>query len=135
MHAIATTVTDLRAQPGEYGFVQANGGYATKPAFGVYSTTPPTNAFRQATPQAEVDRLPSRELASHADAAGPATIEAYSVMFSRGGEPETALAACLLPDGRRAWGSSSDAATAAAVCVGEWVGVDAELNQEGNLIV
>ena len=39
---------DLREQPGEYGFVWANGGYATKHAFGVYRTTPPTTPFRHA---------------------------------------------------------------------------------------
>ena len=37
MHAIATVVDDLREQPGEHGLVWANGGYATKHAFGVYS--------------------------------------------------------------------------------------------------
>ena len=42
------------------------------------------------------------------DAAGPATIEAYTVMHSRDGEPETAIAACLLADGRRAWGTSTE---------------------------
>ena len=38
MHAIASVVNDLREQPGEHGLVWANGGYATKHAFGVYST-------------------------------------------------------------------------------------------------
>ena len=38
MHAIATVVTELRERPGEFGLVWGNGGYATKHAFGVYST-------------------------------------------------------------------------------------------------
>ena len=135
MHAIATVVDDLRERPGEYGFTWANGGYATKHAFGVYSTTPPATAFRHGSPQDEVDALPKRELASPTDAAGEATIEAYSVMFSRDGEPEAALASCLLADGRRAWGMSSDPAISAAMCDGEWVGVGCELDPEGTLLV
>jgi acetyl-CoA C-acetyltransferase len=111
MHAIATMVTELREQPGEFGLVWANGGYATKHAFGVYSTAPPAG-FRHAKPQDEIDALPRRELAEPAAAAGPATIEAYTVMFSREAEPEQALAACRLADGRRAWATSLHADTA-----------------------
>ena len=133
MHAIASVVDDLRQQPGEHGLVWANGGYATKHTFGVYSTEPPAAGFRHADPQDEIDRLPSRELASPADAAGTATVEAYTVMFSRDGEPEQPLASCLLADGRRAWGSSTDAATAAAMCDGEWVGTTVTLTADGTL--
>ena len=135
MHAIASVVEDLRERPGEYGFTWANGGYATKHAFGVFSTTPPAVAFRHDSPQNEVDALPKRGLASPADAAGDATVEAYSIMFSRDGQPETAQAACLLADGRRAWGLSTDPAIAAAMCDGEWVGVGCELDPAGELLV
>ena len=132
MHAIATVVQDLREQPGEYGLVWANGGYATKHAFGVYSTTPP-DEFRHDDPQAEIDRLPRRELASVDDAVGPATIEAYTVMYSREAQPERPIAACLLADGRRAWGMSTDADLATAMCEGEWVGRSIELAADGIL--
>jgi acetyl-CoA C-acetyltransferase len=133
MHAIASVVDDLREQPGEHGLVWANGGYATKHAFGVYSTEPPAAGFRHADPQAEIDRMPSRELATPIDAAGTATIEAYTVMFSRDGDPEQPLASCLLADGRRAWGSSTDTAIAAAMCDGEWVGTTVTLSDDGTL--
>lgn len=135
MHAIATMVGELRERPTARGLVWANGGYATKHAFGVYSAAPPEHGFRYEYPQAEIDALPKRDLAVGADAAGPADIEAYSVMFSRDGEPETALAACLLHDGRRAWGTSSDAAIASAMCDGEWVGVTIRLDADGALLV
>ena len=134
MHAIATVMNDLRQRPGAKGLVWANGGYATKHSFGVYSTTPPVS-FRHAHPQDEIDAMPRRELAEPADAQGTATIEAYTAMFSREGEPETALAACLLADGRRAWGTSSEAGLAAAMCEDEWVGRTAELDSEGTLSV
>jgi acetyl-CoA C-acetyltransferase len=134
MHAIATVVSDLRERPGEFGLVWANGGYATKHAFGVYSTAPPKN-FRHTEPQTEIDSLPRRELATPLDAAGPATIEAYTVMFSRDAEPEQAIASCLLPGGRRAWGMSSDSDLVDAMCEGEWVGTDVSLDDAGTLRV
>jgi acetyl-CoA C-acetyltransferase len=133
MHAIATVVGDLRERPGAWGLVWANGGYATKHAFGVYSTEPPSSGFRHEDPQDEIDALPRRALASPAEAAGPATIEAYTVMHDRDGTPALAIAACLLADGRRAGGTSRDGSTAAALCVGEWVGRAAELDAEGTL--
>ncbi len=135
MHAIATIVGELREQPAARGLVWANGGYATKHAFGVYSATPPDAGFRHESPQGEIDALPKRELAIGADAAGPADIEAYSVMFSRDGEPETAFAACLLVDGRRAWGRTNDPAITAAMCDGEWVGVTVRLDADATLRV
>ena len=132
MHSIATVMHDLREQPGT-GLVWANGGYTTKHAFGIYSTEPPATPFRHAYPQDEIDAMPRRELAEAADAQGAATIEAYTVMYSRDGLPELVIAACLLADGRRAWGTSDDAATAAAVSEGEWVGRTVELDVEGTL--
>ncbi len=133
MHAIATVVTELRERPGEFGLVWGNGGYATKHAFGVYSTTPTPN-FRHDKPQARIDALPRRDLALPADAAGPATVEAYTVMFSREGIPEQAIASCLLADGRRAWGMSPDLDLATAMCDGEWVGTEVTLSADGTLL-
>lgn len=135
MHAIATIVSELREQPDEYGLVWANGGYATKHSFGVYAATPPTDGFGYDHPQAEIDALPKRSLAIGEEAVGSADIEAYTVMFSRDNEPESAIAACLLPDGRRAWGKSSDTAVAAAMCDGEWVGISVELDADATMRV
>ncbi|HQZ35593.1 MAG TPA: acetyl-CoA acetyltransferase [Ilumatobacteraceae bacterium] len=132
MHAIATVMNDLRDRPGAKGLVWANGGYATKHSFGVYSTTPPTS-FQHAYPQDEIDAMPRRELADREEAQGSATIEAYTVMFSREGRPDTSLAACLLADGRRAWGTSSDDALTTAMCEGEWVGRAVQLDSDGTL--
>lgn len=132
MHAIATVVNDLREQPGEFGLIWANGGFATKHAFGVYSTTP-TPSFRHDTPQARIDKLPRRDLALPADASGDAVIEAYTVMFDRDGAPERSIASCLLGDGRRAWGTSTDLGTGAALSDGEWVGRSVHLTDDGTL--
>jgi acetyl-CoA C-acetyltransferase len=135
MHAIATMIGELRDRPGAHGLVWANGGYATKHSFGVYSSGPPTDAFRHESPQAEIDALPRRQLAEPAAAAGPVTIEAYTVMHSREGDPEQVISSCLLTDGRRAWGLSDDTDTATAMCDGEWVGRRVLLDPEGTLLV
>ncbi len=133
MHAIATVVSDLRHRPGSYGLVWANGGYVTKHSFGVYSTTPPASGTRldAGAIQAEIDALPTVELAEAADAAGAATVEAYTVMHDREGTPEQAITTCLTPDGRRAWGTSTDADLLAAMREGEWVGRAVTLDVEG----
>ena len=133
MHAIATVVGDLRERPGERGLVWGNGGLATKHSFGVYSTEPPGAPFRHAEPQDEIDALPRRELAAPADAVGTATIEAYTVMFDREGVPERSIATCLLGDGRRAWGTSNSSEVSAAMCDGEWVGRNVELDASGDI--
>ncbi len=113
MHSIAAMVQTLRADPGTKGLVWANGGYLTKHAFGVYSTEPLATGFAHADPQDEVDALPSREVAPDHD--GDATIETWTVMHGRDGAPERAFAALLLADGRRAWGSTDDAAVLATM--------------------
>ena len=69
--------------------VTANGGFITKHAFGVYCTEPPATPFRHADPQAEVDALPPRELCEEPD--GEVTIEAWTVMHDREGDPENGI--------------------------------------------
>jgi acetyl-CoA C-acetyltransferase len=135
MHGIATVMADLRDRPGAKGLVWANGGYVTKHSFGVYATEPAPEGFRHASPQDEVDAGPARAFAVPADAAGPAVVEAYTVMHDREGRPETGIAACLLADERRAWGTTSDADAAATLCEGEWVGRSVTLGADGALHV
>jgi acetyl-CoA C-acetyltransferase len=105
---------------GELGLVWANGGYATKHSFGIYSTAR-AHGFRHDHPQDEIDARPQRQLAEAADAAGPATVEAYTVMHSRDGWPRPrSPRACWQTAGEP--GTSSEPAVAAAMCAGEWVG-------------
>ena len=134
MHAIATVARELRDGLGRRGFVWANGGYTTKHSFGVYAMEPAASGgFRHVSPQAEIDVLPRRELAEGEDAAGPARIEGYTVVHDRGGEPEAVVAACLRPDGRRAWGRSTDPDLTRAMCEGEWVDRPVTLTPDATL--
>ena len=135
MHAIATTMTTLREKPTETGLVWANGGYATKHAFGVYATTPPLHGFKHESPQSEVDSLPRREVATAIDAQGPATVEAYSVMHDREGAAEKVRASVLLSDGRRAWATSDNTQLGQDMCENEWVGKTVTLDETGDIRV
>ena len=106
MHSLATMVEQLRLSPGARGLVSANGGFIAKHAFGVYSTEPPAAGFRHAEPQAEVDALPRRTLCEDPD--DVVAIETWTVMHDRDGAPETGIVLGLLPDGRRALGTTAD---------------------------
>ncbi len=124
MHSIATMVDTLRNDPGSKGLVWANGGFVTKHAFGIYSTTPPAQDFRHSEPQDEIDALPQ---AGWADAAAASTdttthIEAYTVMHGKTSEPETAWAAIRLADGRRTFGKSDNPSVLSHLLEGEHVG-------------
>lgn len=134
MHAIATVSNELREGKGDNALVWANGGYTTKHAFGVYATEPPRNGFTYDYPQAQIDALPSRSLASPSDAAGEMTIEGYSVMHDRDGKPERSIASCLLDDGRRAWVDSTDIAVGLDMCENEWVGRRITADAAGTLL-
>jgi len=134
MHAIATVANELRSGVGATGLVWANGGYTTKHAFGVYATTPPKNGFAYDYPQDQIDALPRRSLASPADAAGEMTIEGYSVMHDREGNPERSIASCILADGRRAWADTTDVSIGRDMCINEWVGRTVRADESGTLL-
>ena len=134
MHAIATVARELRDGIGTTGLVWANGGYTTKHAFGVYSSQPPSSEFRYDYPQEQIDALPSRTLAPPDDAAGEATVEAYSVMHDRDGRPERSIVSCLLADGRRAWVDTTDTDVGRDMCDNEWVGRTVRLDASGTLL-
>ncbi len=131
MHAIATMAGVLREDPGSFGLCTGNGGFTTKHSLGLYSTRPPSQPFTWSEPQAEVDRLPSREAAD--DYQGGVRIEAYTVMFGREGEPEQALAAVLTPEGARTWGRTTDTRAMEAMTRDEHVGRSAKLAADGDL--
>lgn len=52
MRAIATMVSLLRARPGGYGLVTANGGLLSRHATGIYSTTPFSGKWMRPNPAA-----------------------------------------------------------------------------------
>jgi acetyl-CoA C-acetyltransferase len=90
MHAIATMVEKLRAEPGSYGLVGANGGFLSKYAAAVYSTRPAPWRVCDSRPlQQEIDALPAPPLAAQAD--GDGVIETYTIVY-KAGNPAYAIA-------------------------------------------
>ena len=131
MHSIATMVERLRESPGAFGFVSVNGGYVTKHAFGVYSTTPPAEGFRPVHPQDEVDAMPRRELAD--DWRGDAVIEGYTGRTTATAWPRPRpLRACLwmVAD---TWGFGRDRGVAPSLTEAEWVGQKVQIGPEADL--
>jgi acetyl-CoA C-acetyltransferase len=125
MHGIATMAQVLREDAGSLGLCTANGGYLTKHSFGVYSTEPPAEGFRWESPQSKVDAFPRTELVEGHE--GDVAIEAATVLHDRESRPEKAFAATRLPDGRRAWGTSTDPEVMASLLAEECVGRAARL--------
>jgi acetyl-CoA C-acetyltransferase len=128
-HSIASMVEALRGEPGTFGLVTAVGWYLTKHAVGVYSTSPPALGFRHAVPQAEVDALPRRDYTG--DHEGAVTVESFTVMHERNGEPALAIVACLTPDGRRTWANSREPALLKAFTTDDLVGAAGHRSSDG----
>jgi acetyl-CoA C-acetyltransferase len=90
-HAIAHMMRRLRARPGTFGLVTANGNYLTKHSFGVYSTEAPAGPWRREDPAVLQAPLDARPKPSFTDAPqGDATIETYTVLHGRDG-PDTGI--------------------------------------------
>lgn len=133
MHAIATTMVELRRRGEGKGFVWANGGYATKHSFGAYQVDDPRHPFLHDSPQDAVDALPARRAASASDVSGDVTVEAYSVMHDRDGSPARLAAAVLTDDGVRSWGVSHDKGLMDHCIANDVVGERLSLSSTGDL--
>ena len=107
-HSIAEMMTRVRAKPGSFGLVTANGNYVTKQSAGIYSTTPTEKAFAPRDPvlyQAEIDHDRGPVVAEVAE--GPGSIETYTVMHDRKG-PTYSILLSRLGDGRRFMANTPD---------------------------
>lgn len=135
MHGINSMVDVLRSEgTGKPGMVWANGGYVTKHAFGIYATEPSVaGTYRHDNPQAEIDALPTRELAENYE--GACIIETYTVMHDRDGNPETFIAACRTPGEARAWGISRDSDLAQHAVNTDLMGDACRLESDGTITV
>ena len=102
MHAIAEMVNKLRGNPGKIGLVTGNGYYITKHSIGIYSTQPRRILWERENPvtyQRDLDTQPHPEIAP--SPSGSSTIETYTVLYGRDGDPHTGIVIGRLPDGRR----------------------------------
>lgn len=97
MHAIASMIRALRAKPGAYGLVGANGGFLSKYSVGVYSTAPSEwKGFDSKALQAEIDAWPAPPI-NEDETSG--TIETYTIDY--GGPQPRGIAIGKTPGGKR----------------------------------
>lgn len=83
-HSIAEMMNVVRAKPGSFGMVTANGNYLTKHSAGLYSTEPTEGPWRRQDPkklQAELDAGPRQRADTRPNGTG--TIETYCVTYGR----------------------------------------------------
>ncbi len=130
MHSIATMAAKLRAKPGAYGLVTANGWYLTKQSTGIYSATPPKAPFTRQDPgvlQRQIDALPHPPVTETPQ--GSAKIETYTVVHRREG-PLMGIVIGRDADGRRFVATTpNDPATLASLEQGEQVGRTGQVAQ------
>jgi acetyl-CoA C-acetyltransferase len=84
MHAIVEAIARCQEKPDAFGFVNANGWFLTKHAFGIYGATPTERAWSRRAKsgyQSQIDRLQTPPVTEQPD--GPSTIETYTVVHSR----------------------------------------------------
>lgn len=126
-HAIATMVPILRADPTSTGLSTSLGWYATKHAVGLYSATPPEQAFAHLRPM--VERPPARRVLRRYE--GEVVVEATTVTYDRAGAPEAAILSAVTPDGDRVLVRSDDADVIAFVLDGDPIGRSVRLGSDG----
>jgi len=86
MHAIASMVERLRAKPGCFGLVTANGGWLSKHATGIYSTQPWLGTWQRENPAAYQGQIDHADTPSFTEVPeGAARIETYTICFDREG--------------------------------------------------
>jgi len=108
MHSIVTTMERLRAKPGTYGLVTANGWYVTKHSIGLYSTAPTEGPWAREDPaanQRELDAMVHPEFAERPE--GDGTVETYTVVTDRKGR-RFGIVFGRLADGRRFLANTPD---------------------------
>ena len=100
LHSVVSMVDALRRGAGQTGLIYGNGEYVTKHHAVVLCTHPRRGAYPAENPlPEEFVEAPAPALVEHA--LGTATIETYTVEYSRAGEPERGFIVGRLASGER----------------------------------
>ena len=137
-HSIASMMDRLRADPGSFGLVNANGWFVTKHSLGIYSTTPIEHPWQREKPADYQDAILDQDSPAYTEQpAGHATIETYTVVHGRKGV-ERALVIGRLDDGTRFVAETpDDEATLQAMMSADMLGASGTVSSgdEKNLFV
>ncbi len=102
MHSIANMTLWLRGASSATGLVTGMGWFFTKHAVGVYGSAPKDGEWRRpdmSAEQREIDAMSHPALVDRPDGAG--TIETYTVVYDREGQPDYAIVIGVLDSGGR----------------------------------
>ncbi len=125
-HSLATMVGVLRDHPADTGMCTAVGWYMTKHGIAVLGgREADAPAFADHHPQAVVDALPSREVATEPV---EATVETYTSLYDRDGSATMGIVVGLTEDGRRTFGKTDDGA---GVVAADPIGATAQFDGAG----
>lgn len=132
LHAIATMTDMLRTAPGQFGLVLANGGFLTKEAVGIYSTTPKANwqPLSSSAIQAEIDNLPIPRLLGESC---EAEVETFTVTYKKG-NPSRGYVIAKAAEGRIvARARTGHRATLAALAASDPMGMKVHITSAGGV--
>ena len=130
-HSLAATAATLREHPGDFGLVSGLSYFATSHAIGIFSTTPPPQAFRHEDLQEQIDREPI-ELVDP-DLEGPVTVETYTISHDRDAGPIAATFAVRDAKGTRSWATMNKPTDLHAIAGTELIGATGRLKKGGAL--
>ena len=130
-HAISSMVTKLRDDPSSSGLVTGVGWFATKHAWGVYGSAPPTSPFSHRSVQAEVDATAT---CATRQGDGRVSIESYVVMHSHDGSAKKLVVFGRFDDGTRVLARAKDVDLMARFECEEMIGVRATVS-DGRLTI
>ena len=104
LHAIVTSIEQIREDPSKNIMVIANGGYNSKQSFGIYSSKPPKLSWEEIDVTESQNKILEEKLPEPIiEASGKITIDAYTILYERSGNPNRGIALGTLENGRRTY--------------------------------
>ena len=137
MHGIASLVETLRKDAGSFGMVYGNGGWMSKHAVGIYSTTPTQGEWKAQNStsfQAIADASPKMEMEQ--SPYGEAILESYTVHYFKGFPVKAIIVGRLKTTNKRFYATTpmSDTETVQKLAKGDSLGrtIYVEAEPKGN---
>lgn len=133
-HSIVEMVRRCRRDPTDVGLVTGLGWYSTKHSVGLWSATPPPTGWRLLDTTVEQAQIDSSRLgvAGVDEATGCATVDGYTVVYDRDGQPRWTPIIAHLSDGQRVVARSDDPQIAEAMGAEMYVGKTVCLRNTGS---
>ena len=103
LHAIINTVELIRTDPSLKVMIIANGGYNTKQSIGIYGNKPPTKEWGVRNDYKIQESILKKSLPDIVEKVnGKLTVEGYSIIYERTGQPKRGVLVGSLENGDRA---------------------------------